>query len=335
MPASDTVSDASSSSPRCPPAVCVAAVLGDPLHRVIMLVDRDGMPRSLGSVYGGTVTRFLGGGLRGVVSHSIMVPCATTHRISGVAVNHDGLTLLAADGDDGDDDGGAVTVVAITVAGRDVLRVTGGRDAEQLRFDFPRHLLYTAADGFMFVAERHRFHPPRVTRELDFHGFVGVGDVHFHVGVCADADVVIVSDGHLHRVTVCHRADGSVVTHFGSSGDGDGQLSSPAGVCFVEQRRCVAVADCGNNRVAVFTIDGTFVRHVGVGVLVQPKDVAASAFDELVVADYGNNCIRVFSDVGELLLTLHDGVGALSSVAVHGSTVFGMECHEHRCVLWS
>ena len=49
------------SSP-CPPAVCVGAVLGDALHRVSVLGGRDGMPRSLGSVYGGAVTRFLGVG---------------------------------------------------------------------------------------------------------------------------------------------------------------------------------------------------------------------------------------------------------------------------------
>jgi hypothetical protein len=57
VPLSEAVPDASS---RCCPGVCVAAVLGDAERRVAVLGGREGMPRSLGSVYGGSVTRFLG-----------------------------------------------------------------------------------------------------------------------------------------------------------------------------------------------------------------------------------------------------------------------------------
>jgi hypothetical protein len=64
VPQSHTATDAHV----CPAVVCVSAVLGDALARVAVLGGRDGMPRSLGSVYGGSVTRFLGSGLRGVVS---------------------------------------------------------------------------------------------------------------------------------------------------------------------------------------------------------------------------------------------------------------------------
>jgi hypothetical protein len=58
-----------------------------------------------------------------------------------------------------------------------------------------------------------------------------------------------------------------------------------------------------------------------------------SAFDELVVADGGNRCIFVFSDVGELLMTFSDSV--FSGVAVHGSTVFAQDYSGVRCVLWT
>jgi hypothetical protein len=67
VPLSHAASSSSSSS-RCPPDVCVTAVLGDALHRIAVLGGREGVPRSLGSVYGGSVTRFLGGSLRGVAS---------------------------------------------------------------------------------------------------------------------------------------------------------------------------------------------------------------------------------------------------------------------------
>jgi hypothetical protein len=57
VPLPHAVPDASC---RCPPDVCVGVVLGDARHRVSALGGREGMPRSLGSVYG-AVTRFLGG----------------------------------------------------------------------------------------------------------------------------------------------------------------------------------------------------------------------------------------------------------------------------------
>ncbi len=80
-----------------PPSLCVAAVLGDALRRVSVLGGRDGMPRSLGSVYGGAVTRFLGGGLRGVESRVINMRGVRSW-INGIAVSRDGSRLLVSDG---------------------------------------------------------------------------------------------------------------------------------------------------------------------------------------------------------------------------------------------
>jgi hypothetical protein len=94
----------------------------------------------------------------------------------------------------------------------------------------------------------------------------------------------------------------------------------PDGICLLSGDCHVAVSDADNNRASVFTIDGEFIRHVGVGVLHSPHGVMASAFDELVVADPDNRCLRVFSSAGDLLATV--GEGRFTSVAVHGSTVF-------------
>jgi hypothetical protein len=66
----------------------------------------------------------------------------------------------------------------------------------------------------------------------------------------------------------------------------------------------VADADKHPGRLSVFSIDGEFIRHVGVGVLNYPMGVAASAFDELVVADRRNRRLRVFSSTGDLLASV-------------------------------
>jgi DNA-binding beta-propeller fold protein YncE len=87
--------------------------------------------------------------------------------------------------------------------------------------------------------------------------------------------------------------------------------------------RHVAVADYGNDRVSVFSVDGEFVRHVGVGLLSHPQGVAASAFDELVVADTDNRCLRVFSSAGDVLATVGDG--RFTGIAIRGGRVFAVD----------
>jgi hypothetical protein len=106
-----------------------------------------------------------------------------------------------------------------------------------------------------------------------------------------------------------------------SVGGGDGELRWPRGLCFIDDDRHIAVADSLNNRVSVSSVDGQFIRHVGVGVLAETSDIACSTVDELVVTGSGSNRITVLSGSGDLIATLRvDGV--CTGVAVHGSTVF-------------
>jgi DNA-binding beta-propeller fold protein YncE len=95
----------------------------------------------------------------------------------------------------------------------------------------------------------------------------------------------------------------------------------------------VAVADCGNSRVSVFSIDGEFIRHVGVDVLSGPQGVAASAFDELVVADWRNRCLRVFSATGDLLATV--GEGPFTGVTLYGGGVLAANPEVQRVSLFT
>jgi hypothetical protein len=96
--------------------------------------------------------------------------------------------------------------------------------------------------------------------------------------------------------------------------------------------RHVAVADCNNHRVSVFSVDGEFVRHVGVGRLTYPQGVACSAADEIVVADFGTRRVVLFSASGELLKTM--GRGDFSGAAIHGGTIFAQNYCDSKCVLF-
>jgi DNA-binding beta-propeller fold protein YncE len=315
-------------------AVCVAAVLCDPLRRVAVLGGRDGMPRSLGSVYGGALTRFLGGDVRGFEQRVIEMPRLRSH-CSGVAVRGDGATLLVAD--NRDFVGGYVehseTVFEYSVADGTLLRTIGSLGcAGPLQFQSASQL-WIASDGFVFVADTENHRVQVLSPDLGFHGFVGDGRLQGPRGVCANSDVVVVSEAFLASlVSVFRRRDGALLRRFGDGSVDGAEVVDPRGVCFVNGDSHIAVADRGGSRVSVFTVDGALVRHIGVGVLSGPHSVACSAFDELVVADTFNSCTRVFSVDGDVLMTV--GVGDFTGVAVHGGVVFAVDRDGERCVVW-
>jgi hypothetical protein len=128
--------------------------------------------------------------------------------------------------------------------------------------------------------------------------------------------------------------DGALLRRFRREGSGDGQLCSPRGLCFMSGHRHVAVTDCYNHRVGVYSVAGEFIRHVGVGKLCGPAGVACSAFDELVVADNCNGCVVLFSASGETLKTM--GGGDFTGAAIHANpgTIFAQDYISETCVLF-
>jgi DNA-binding beta-propeller fold protein YncE len=142
----------------------------------------------------------------------------------------------------------------------------------------------------------------------------------------------MVSELNAHRISAFKPSDGALLRRFGSEGRGDGQLCRPRGLCFMSGHRHVAVADFDNERVSVFSVEGEFVRHVGVGKLKYPSGVACSAFDEIVVADRGNLRVAVFSASGEMLHVMGDCT--FTGVAIHGGTIFA-QSHDECVVLFT
>jgi DNA-binding beta-propeller fold protein YncE len=312
-------------SSRCSPGVCVGAVLGDAERRVAVLGGREGMPRSLGSVYAGSVTRFLGGGCRGVVSR-VIATAGLKSLSNGVAVSRDGSTLLVSDCT-----GGSHAIHVFRVSDGSRLRVIGGAGGGPLQFMQP-HQVWVASDDFVFVADCGNNRVQVLTPRLDFHCFVGVGQLIGPVGVCADEAVIMVSEEDAHRISVFARCDGALLRRFGSPGRGDGHLNTPLGLCFMPGHRHVAVVDYWNHRVSVFSVEGEFVRHVGVGKLDLPQGVACSGFDEIVVADTYNARVVVFSTSGEMRHRM--GRDTFTGVAMHGGTIFAQTFNEDKCVVF-
>ena len=95
------------------------------------------------------------------------------------------------------------------------------------------------------------------------------------------------------------------VLSFGQQGSVAGMLIKPWGVA-VNERNEIAVTDNGNNRIQVFSSDGTFLRSFGTkgNKLEQfnyPAGVAFSINRNVIVVDNGNHQVKIFSEKGEYL----------------------------------
>ncbi|XP_078361778.1 E3 ubiquitin-protein ligase TRIM45-like isoform X2 [Oculina patagonica] len=95
------------------------------------------------------------------------------------------------------------------------------------------------------------------------------------------------------------------VLSFGQQGSSVGMPSKPLGVA-VNERNEFAVTDSGNNRVQVFSSDGTYVRSFGImgdkqGEFNFPSGIAFGENGNIIVVDSYNHRIQLFSEKGEYL----------------------------------
>ncbi|XP_045598418.1 E3 ubiquitin-protein ligase TRIM71 [Procambarus clarkii] len=98
---------------------------------------------------------------------------------------------------------------------------------------------------------------------------------------------------------------GPVLLTIGGEGEGDGQLCRPWGVCS-DKDGFIIIADRSNNRVQVFSPDGTFHHCFGTagsrpGQFDRPAGVATDNMGRIIVADKDNHRIQVFTFDGNFL----------------------------------
>ena len=89
---------------------------------------------------------------------------------------------------------------------------------------------------------------------------------------------------------------------WGKYGDGDGSFDQPNSIAVTPSGN-VLVADTGNNRIQVFSHNGTYVSQWGEygrgdEQFRSPTDIAVTPSGNVLVADAGNNRIKVFSHNG-------------------------------------
>ena len=90
--------------------------------------------------------------------------------------------------------------------------------------------------------------------------------------------------------------EGKFLHDIGSSGYGDGQMISPVGLA-VDNYNQLIVCDTGNQRVQVFTLDGTYLYSITEEIVESPWFVAVSRNGDMLITDVtvAKHCISVFS----------------------------------------
>ena len=142
------------------------------------------------------------------------------------------------------------------------------------------------------------------------------------VAIDSDGNVYVVDSGS-DRIAKFD-STGMYITHWGTSGTGNGQFSSPFGIA-VDGNGNVFVADTDNRRIQVFTSDGVFVRKwgspgIGNGQFRSPGGVAVDSAGNVYVTDeitlysgFGtppSNRIQKFTGSGQYLAEFGNGYGS-------------------------
>jgi DNA-binding beta-propeller fold protein YncE len=125
----------------------------------------------------------------------------------------------------------------------------------------------------------------------------------------AGSGMVYIADKATHRVNV-FTSSGVPQFSFGALGTGNGQFRKPSGLAVDILSSEVIVADAGNSRVQIFSLQGQFQRAFGqhveqvdstwrvVGRFAQVQGVAVDAEHRIYVTDSGLDHVQIFSPQG-------------------------------------
>ncbi len=203
------------------------------------------------------------------------------------------------------------------------------------------------AKGHVLVADTHYHRVLRYSPEGELlaqfgSGGKGPGQFLYPVGIDVAGDgTIYVSEyggndaGGNDRIQV-FSADGTWLRGWGSYGEAPGLLRRPQAVALGKDR--LYVADTVNHRVQVFTLEGTLLAVWGD--LRYPYSVSVDGAGNVIVAEYGRQCVTKFRPDGTLAGRAGrggSGPGELSTpwgAAAMGDRVAVLDSGNHRVQLW-
>jgi len=255
----------------------------------------------------------------------------------GLAVARDGSQFAVSN------DSTHMITVYSTVDGSETVSF-GGRGAGPGQFSSPSKLCTSPRDTLL-VADCINQRVQEVT-------FSGVHIRDIGVGVFGDGIYGIAcNDQHIavtkfigatpNRVLLFNCSTGELLRQFAGYGSGDGHIAHSTGVRFTPDNQHIIVVDTDyNDRLSMFTVDGVFVKHIGVGVLgggdCHDCDVDFTADGRIIVADCCNHRVCIFAADG--VMTSSWGTEGTSdgqfkrptTLAVSGGKLLVLDCWSAR-----
>jgi WD40 repeat protein len=212
-------------------------------------------------------------------------------------------------------------------------RLTGGSGPKQ--FDNPFKMCFTPTGNILVCDESNN----RI-QELTGLGeaepeFMRAIPVSRAFAVRMHGDIIAVGTRSVATIQLFSYASGTLIRSIGSGGSGPGQIGSWVDAMrFTPDGQFIIAAEQSNTRLSMFRVsDGGFVKHIGAGVVANGhKDIEFMPNGELLVADYNNHRICVFSADGDALLRTWGSNGSgdgqfqrPTGLALVGSSLFVLE----------
>ena len=119
-------------------------------------------------------------------------------------------------------------------------------------------------------------------------------------GIAITSEHIYVTDIGLHALFQFNKNSFQLLNRTGTKGQTDAQFDTPTGLC-TDYSGDVFVADCGNNRVCIFSRDLKFISKLGIGQLTYPQDVKLTPDYQVVVLDESPECVHFYYRDGHLL----------------------------------
>ena len=226
-----------------------------------------------------------------------------THRINninnyGVAATFDGQYLVVSNiarhniAVYSTDDGSCITTF-------------GSHGAGAGQFSFPYRVCATPR-GTILVSEHGNQRLQEVTLTGEHVRFIGEGrfDDERVFGLCMQGDIIAVGISGVSiggRILVFSFSSGDLLRQFGPNGSGEGQVKNVSGLSFTPDGKHILVA-YGAPRLSIFTVDGAFVKTIGVGVISAGTGDVLCSGSSVFLVDAVGHCIYVFaSETGTLI----------------------------------
>ena len=153
----------------------------------------------------------------------------------------------------------------------------------------------------------------------------GDGQFYFPLGVAIRGDLMYVSEESNHRVQKFSVSKRSFISTFGSGEQGEGQFSSPRGIC-IDPEGKVFISDYNNNRIQVFNEDNSFAYSFPCQQA--PWGLTFDHQGRLHVVASGSNCIRVFTPEGTPITSYGSGtLNYPAGIAIDGQGYIAISEH--------